>query len=100
VRRGCGPGPALVLATEAAAALVLANAAEAAEAARRALAAFNIAAAAAAATLTTNQPLSTHLPTYLPGIWIGGFVPIHYMEEVGYTHVPYRVLMLCTFTPM
>ena len=75
MRRGCGPA----IAAEAAA-LVLANA-EAAAAARRALAAFNIA-AAAAATLTTNQPSSTHLSTYGPGIWIGGFVPTQYIEEV------------------
>ena len=73
MRRGCGPA----IAAEAAA-LVLANAEAAA---RRALAAFNIA-AAAAATLTTNQPSSTHLSTYGPGIWIGGFVPTQYIEEV------------------
>ena len=71
MRRGCGPA----IAAEAAA-LVLANAEAAA---RRALAAFNI---AAAATLTTNQPSSTHLSTYGPGIWIGGFVPTQYIEEV------------------
>ena len=74
MRRGCGPA----IAAEAAA-LVLANAEAAA--ARRALAAFNIA-AAAAAILTTNQPSSTHLSTYGPGIWIGGFVPTQYIEEV------------------